>query len=276
MSDKHKTPALFTPLFEPAIVKYGITTAAVYGEVWRYCQMPQGMCVAAKSTIAENLGLCLRTVVTCINVLCSGDEPYLEDITPDVRNRPHALVDTGQCRIDSEKAMQEMHTTVQEVHTESPQGMQAVHTTMQEMHTGMQNFPVRYAGIAQEESIKRDLKETIQDRPASLGEPPPPLAPKTITPDKIPRPDPAFAQTWKNNVLPVLETMVDGPTLGNWIQPIHPIAFEGGLAFLGVGDQYDQGWANRCYKQKIVDALACAFDDVAGYTFVPLPQPGGT
>ena len=85
----------FTPLIDMLIEQYnGIITAAVFGRVWRYCQGAYGACSASLQTIADELGLSYATVLRHVKVLC--DDGYLEDTTPDLRNRPHTYTDTGK------------------------------------------------------------------------------------------------------------------------------------------------------------------------------------
>ena len=85
----------FTPLIDILIKQYnGIVTAAVFGRVWRYCQGTYGECSASLQTIADELGISYATTLRHIKTLCA--DGYLEDGTPDLRNRPHTYADTGK------------------------------------------------------------------------------------------------------------------------------------------------------------------------------------
>lgn len=293
-TERSKTPALWTPLYEPAITKYSLIGAAVYGEVWRYCQMGKQMCVASRETIAGNLGLAIRTVDKYLELLSSGDEPYIKDLTPDVRNRPHAYIDTGQCRIDSE-AMQELHTTasqgaqdvhsgVQEMPTVEdeilPSGVQDVHSTVQDLHPGVQTSAVRCANSALEESIKRDNEETSQERSPIPITPPPAVArPPSLTGDDIqhmranPTPElrdrwPIFNQTY--------QASRGDSEWGRWIKPLVPLCLEDSTVLLGAPDIYIEEWCRERLKKPICEYLYGALGYHVNVVFTVLPQPGGT
>ena len=87
----------FTPAPDALIKKYGYMTALVWGRIWRYCQMSDGVCRAKIETIAAELGMSDRTIFRHIEPLV--EDGYLKDMTPDLRNRPHLYADTGKLRI---------------------------------------------------------------------------------------------------------------------------------------------------------------------------------
>jgi hypothetical protein len=286
MSQKSKTPALWTPLYEPALIKYGLLGAAVFGEIWRYCQMGKRMCVASRSTIASNLGLTIRTVDKYLGLLSSGAFPYIKDLTPEVKNRPHAYIDTGQCRVDSEQGMQIVHSGEQEMPTDDPEipldGVQDIPPTVQEMHPGVQLFPERGANLALEESIKKGTKETNQESftPLSLGDTPPPLArPPPITAEQLKHPDPELGRIWQECCLPDLRPQFSGNGFDDNISRLVPICIEDGWVVLAGPDHVTA----RC-KQKpkipIQRTLAAMLSielgiQIEGVSFVDVP-PGGT
>jgi hypothetical protein len=71
--------------------------AAVFGRVWRFCQMKDGVCRASLETISEGLKIDRATAYRHIAELCK--DGYLKDLTPDLRNRPHVYADTGKAGI---------------------------------------------------------------------------------------------------------------------------------------------------------------------------------
>ncbi len=77
----------FSPLFDRVAAQYGVITAAVYGVVHRHCQMRDGVCRASTRRMASLLGMDEVTVQRHLHLLVR--EGYLEDLTPDRRNRPH-------------------------------------------------------------------------------------------------------------------------------------------------------------------------------------------
>lgn len=85
------------PLIDHLVQKYGVTTAAVFGRAWRYCQMWDGVCKASIPTIANDLGLARSTVKIAMQQLCV--DGYLQDVTPHWTGRPHIYRDTGKAVI---------------------------------------------------------------------------------------------------------------------------------------------------------------------------------
>jgi DnaD/phage-associated family protein len=102
MSDVSIVPALvtssgFTPCPDALVKEYSHTTALIWGRIWRYSQMADGVCRASVERICDDLCLSDKTVAKHISLLESGN--YVIDNTPDIRNIPHVYVDTGKLRI---------------------------------------------------------------------------------------------------------------------------------------------------------------------------------
>ena len=87
----------FTPIIDVMVKELGLIPAAVYGRVWRYCQGERGVCQASLETLADEVGLSTRTVQRHLHALAEAG--YLEDTTPDLRNRPHTYRDTGRAKV---------------------------------------------------------------------------------------------------------------------------------------------------------------------------------
>lgn len=87
----------FTPLIDALVAQCGVIRAAVFGKVWRYCQMENGVCEASQERIAKELGLSRVTVNQHIDKLCQ--DGYLKDITPDLVGMPHKYADTGKAGV---------------------------------------------------------------------------------------------------------------------------------------------------------------------------------
>lgn len=81
----------FTPIVDDIAKELGLVTAAVYGAVWRFCQMEDRVCRASLEKLAEVLGVDRATVMRHIKVLC--EKEYLIDLTPGLRNVPHTYKD---------------------------------------------------------------------------------------------------------------------------------------------------------------------------------------
>lgn len=87
----------FTPVIDVLAREVGLVTAVVYGVVWRYCQMKDGVCHASIETVAGHIDISPKTARRHIKTLC--EHGYLKDTTPNVRNKPHIYADTGKARI---------------------------------------------------------------------------------------------------------------------------------------------------------------------------------
>ena len=87
MSNTEVTIRNFTPLADVLVQKYGVMTAAVYGRVHRYTRMSSHVCYASLQSIAEGLNIDRVTVMRHLAILV--EDGYLEDLTPNTRNRPH-------------------------------------------------------------------------------------------------------------------------------------------------------------------------------------------
>ena len=110
-----KVPSQFTPLFQSVILSMGLTIAAVYGLIWRYNQMDEGVCSISMDKMSALLGIDRRTVIRSINKLKSGPNPYILDLTPILVNRPHRYKISGRIQSDilslsDQFAVSESHT----------------------------------------------------------------------------------------------------------------------------------------------------------------------
>lgn len=101
----------FTPIIDSVVADVGIIGAAIFGRMWRYCQMENGVCHASLGTIADDLGINVRTVIRYSDKLV--EKGYLKDRTPDLRNEPHIYSDTGKAGISinvTGRGMTESHS----------------------------------------------------------------------------------------------------------------------------------------------------------------------
>jgi DNA-binding MarR family transcriptional regulator len=87
----------FTPLLDKLVKDYGVITAAVYGIVWRYAQMDDKVCRASLEKIADRINISSKTAERHIKKLCTSG--YLEDLTPQVKNKPHIYIVTGKAEL---------------------------------------------------------------------------------------------------------------------------------------------------------------------------------
>lgn len=118
MTDNHKiskvkirppavvTASGFTPCPDVLVEAYSLTTALVWGKVWRYSNMPDGVCKASVLRLADEMNITPKTLAKHIKIL--ERDQYIRDTTPDARNKPHVYVDTGKLRIKISLEMAEV------------------------------------------------------------------------------------------------------------------------------------------------------------------------
>jgi len=59
----------WSPIFDSVADEFGLVTAAVYGVVWRYCNMKSGRCFASQETLAKKVALKRRSMVKHLDTL---------------------------------------------------------------------------------------------------------------------------------------------------------------------------------------------------------------
>ncbi len=85
---------LFIPMFDQMVLRYGIMTAAVYGVVWRQCQMGERLCRIPVCRVANVVGANPITVTKSLRRLV--EQGWVEDVTPHIGRHPHAYRVTGR------------------------------------------------------------------------------------------------------------------------------------------------------------------------------------
>ena len=107
----------FTPVIDCVVGETSLMTAVVFGRIWRFCQMKDGVCNASLEKIAEDIGIDKATVMRHAKNLV--DCGYLIDLTPDLRNHPHTYADTGKAglKIGIIAGVAECNATVAECNT---------------------------------------------------------------------------------------------------------------------------------------------------------------
>jgi hypothetical protein len=143
----------FTPALDVLLANYGPVTALVYGRIWRFSQGMRGLCVASLETIALGLGVNRRTVIRHIEELTAGG--YLQDLTPDLKNRPHIYRTTGKAEHENiNSGVTNCHTnTNKDGVTNCPNGVTQSPTGVTESHCHGDNLSLEERI---EESIKKE------------------------------------------------------------------------------------------------------------------------
>lgn len=87
----------WTPVIDGLVLEVGAVTALIFGKMWRYCQMSDGVCKAGQERIANELGISRQTINSHIDKLVAAG--FMEDMTPDLLGLPHQYRDTGKANL---------------------------------------------------------------------------------------------------------------------------------------------------------------------------------
>lgn len=115
----------FTPIIDMIIPEVGLTGAAVFGVVWRHCQMRDRVCKASLQTMADKIGVSRATILRKLSEL--SELGFIEDLTPNLKHKPHVYRDTGKLGLDisigislgNTRSDEEYHGETQEYHSET-------------------------------------------------------------------------------------------------------------------------------------------------------------
>lgn len=90
----------FIPVFEVVLHHYkDYMTALVFGRMWQYCGMSDGVCRASLERIGKDIEVSAVTVMRHAEKLVN--DGYLIDTTPDKRNAPHVYMDGRKVEMKS-------------------------------------------------------------------------------------------------------------------------------------------------------------------------------
>jgi hypothetical protein len=134
-------------------LRYGVTGAAIFGVVWRHCQMKDGICRASQETLGELIGVHSRMTMNKYLKRLVADG-YLIDTTPGLRHKPHVYKDAGrlnwaysvEVEASNGNPESEPETGVQEMDTPNNQiGVHGgVHDGVHEMDISSTNKTIKY------------------------------------------------------------------------------------------------------------------------------------
>jgi hypothetical protein len=235
MAASHSTTGLFTPLFEPLVQRYGLLTAAVYGLVWRYCQMRDGACRASVPTLAARLSISERSFSR--QVILLKQDGLIEDRTPNLRNRPHILAVTP--KLLSLAAEGEPAGTPPGAHadpamtslpTSPPPALPALPVlpgdpALADVHPDPQ-APPAMTGSPMSQTLLRDIES------------------KELRDMQLPsNPNPAFsAQRLWDHLSMGLAARLSPALLDTWVRPCRPLSWDGSRLVMGISNAYARDW----------------------------------
>lgn len=213
----------FTPLMDSIIRDIDLEAAAVWGRVWRYEQLDRGVCQASHERIASELGIHSRTVIRRLQVLV--ERGFLEDHTPDLKNRPHTYSTTRKARVEI------IIEGVTESHTEPESGVTESHTKKQKGVTKSHSTVTPSQGHYDSEShedTEKILRETDPEEKSSL----PPIA----------------TESWEK-LLTALKYEIPGPNYKTYLEPLRLVDYKNGGAkatfVLAAPDEEKRVWAQE-------------------------------
>jgi len=173
----------FTPVIDVVVNDVGLITAVVYGAVWRYCQMSDGVCKASLESIGERIHLSRSTVFRHVRLLCENG--YLADLTPQSRTSPHIYKDTGMVKIAG--LLSARYVTEKQSDgcgmSERNSGMSERNSGMSERNSGMSERHTKIHDKIHEDTMSSD-KPTTPPAPAQSSEYKPPRSgfPRAVNP----------------------------------------------------------------------------------------------
>jgi hypothetical protein len=243
----------FTPLFDPLVQRYGLVTASVYGLVWRYCQMRDGICRASLLTLAQRLSISRASLICQLGLL--KQEGYIQDRTPDLRNRPHVLIITPKIltlpQVDP--------AAVQGLDTSGSAGVQSAdsHGLFQdEYSTTGACSTVQDMDLSQ--TLKRQIKDELRDSPQS----------ELVS-------SCSAAGLW-NTIFAELASRLNRADLLTWVQPSRPLSWDGATLQVAASSSYARDWLTARIHSTALRSLQSRLQDPAArLEFVVAEPPAG-
>lgn len=156
----------YTPVIDELVGRYGIMAAAVFGRVWRYCQMGKGICDASQDRIAADLYTTRKTVNPLLTLLVK--EGYLKDLDEGIKNRPHRYADTGKANVKG----------ITKGDTLEDAGVTVGDTGVTESNTGCNE--TTHQGVTKGDmkiEVKKELREELRQKEEEAESPAQPNAP---------------------------------------------------------------------------------------------------
>jgi hypothetical protein len=140
----------FTPVIDSIVKDTSLITANVFGRIWRYCQMKDGVCKASLRVIGEGLGLDATTILTHAKILCN--KGYLIDLTPSLRNHPHTYADTGKAGIS-------VKVFSNSVEQDNTAGVEENNASVEENNTGVDLDKLKIVNKSSKTHARESLSE---------------------------------------------------------------------------------------------------------------------
>ena len=217
----------FTPLITSIVKAHGLYCAAVFGRMWRYCQMDDRVCRASQETIANDLGISRATVNQHIETLVKNG--YLEDTTPDLRNAPHTYRDTGRVVLRSSLDAVEVispENGVKIIDSKTQGGVNHFDTGVKMIDSGCQND--LQPGVKYFDKKKDSLRESLRNKESG---------------------SPAH-HLWEMIDQQLRSDMRVGD-YAQWVRSSWPISYQGDVLTVACPDAYGRDWCESHLGVKV-------------------------
>lgn len=218
----------WTPLIDSLVRRHGLVAAAIFGVIWRYSQMEDGVCRASQETIAERLGL--KRITINRNLAKLVESGYIRDLTPDLRNRPHVYADTGKANLETVITAIDMDEEgVSESYTKSDKntlGVSQSYSTVSESYSGC-NSEI-HPGVSESYMSKTLLKESLKE------------SDKRVSAQEL----------WKMVTLQ-LQNEVGHADYNSYVKPIVPVGYVDHTIVLRSSEFYPRSWCESRLTKKI-------------------------
>lgn len=244
----------WTPVIDTVVEACGPIAALVFGRVWRYCQMTDGVCYASQDRIAAELHVSRSCINENISRLVAAG--FLGDLTPELRNKPHTYADTGKAglkiTIAAKKAPVSLPFTVVPDDSRKPVTVVAGDTTVAGNDTKVSSGTTPTVVFG---DMKKVLRESLRDEKRDSS---------------IPNPETAWAMV--RDQLRAQMSRGDYLAYVDSIRPVSAVGDAGSIVFTVTGpDDHILAWAASRLERTITRLLTAVYSRPARIVFVMAP-----
>jgi DNA-binding transcriptional regulator YhcF (GntR family) len=273
------TSSGWTPIYDEIAQKHGIVTAAVFGIIWRFCQMRERVCRASIANLAARLGINRLTVMRHIELLTS--EGLIKDLSPTLRNRPHVYVVTRQAAqlisggvTRAEPSLEDDCDEGQEIDECLEAGTPISDTDVEIIKpdpVSTSNPTICPAVSESDGAVSRKDSDGIKaEQPAvSTSDMNKTLLRESFLEDK--KRQETAKEIWRAISDQLEPDMSKGP-FSHWVYPTRALSWDGTTLSLGVRDEDTLAWFNRFITAAIQAWLWRLSGAAAGLSIIVLPD----
>jgi DNA-binding Lrp family transcriptional regulator len=280
MAMNTNTSSGWTPVYDEIAQKHGIVTAAVFGIIWRFCQMRERVCRASIANLAARLGINRLTVMRHIELLTS--EGLIKDLSPTLRNRPHVYVVTSLAaqlisggvigadtsNLDDCEEKQEIEECPESDIEISGDDVETIQTNL----VTPSNTEIFLAVSESDKAVfKNDSHSIFAEQPTvSTSDLNKTLLRESFQEDK--KKQESAKEMWRA-ISDQLEPDISKGPFSHWVYPTRALSWDGTTLSLGVRDEDTLAWFNRFITAAIQTWLWRLGGAAAQLSIIILPEP---